>query len=413
MMEILNKICAGLDIHKKKILACIRKLTENGEIITEIKTFGTMTIELRELKEWLLKNGITHVAMEATGVYWKPIWNVLEGYFNLLLANPQHIKKVPGRKTDVKDCEWIAQLLQYGLLKNSYIPDKKQRQLRDLTRQRSKLEQQKSSAANRIQKVLEDANIKLASVANDILGASGRTMLKAIINGEKDAEKLANMSLGRLREKIPDLKNALEGNIEEHHIFMLQALMEQIESLEKMINKYEKRIEEITRPFESAIALLDTIPGINKITAQGTISEIGITMEQFPTEKNISSWAGTCPGNDESAGKRKNCKTPKGNRSLHQLLSEAAWAASRSKNTYLRALYLRLAPRKGKKKAIAALKHTLLIIIYNVLKKKVPYHELGADYFLKLNKNGLKRYHVKKLEKLGFKVTLDPCENAA
>ena len=413
MIEILNKICAGLDIHKTRILACIRKLTESGEIITEIRTFGTMTIELLALKEWMLSKGVTHVAMEATGVYWKPIWNILEGHFNLLLANPQHIKKVPGRKTDVKDCEWIAQLLQYGLLKNSFVPDKKQRQLRDMTRQRDKLVKQKASVANRIQKVLEDANIKLASVANDILGASGRTMLKAIINGEKDTDKLANMSLGRLREKIPELKYALEGNIEEHHIFMLKALMTQVEFLEKMINKYDKRIEEITIPFNLAIALLDTIPGINKITAQSLIAEIGINMEQFPSGKNIASWAGVCPGNNESAGKRKNCKTPKGNLSLHQVLSESAWAASRSRDTYLRALYLRLVPRKGTKKAIAALKHALLIIIYNVLKNKVPYHELGADYFLKLNKNGLKRYHVKRLEKLGFKVTLEPCENVA
>jgi len=404
-MDILQPCCAGLDVHKEKVVACVRKL-QGGSARQEVRTFRTETNALLEMADWLSDEGVTHVAMESTGVYWKPIWNLLEGIFDLLLANAEHIKNVPGRKTDVKDSEWIAQLLQYGLLKPSFVPEKPIRQLRDLTRQRVQLIRQKVQVANRIQKTLEDANIKLASVASDVLGASGRDMLKAIIKGENDPITLANLARQRLRKKIPQLQEALSGEIEDHHRFLLGTLMEQVEFLEGQIDKMSKRIEEVMpAPFAEAIERLDTIPGIDRRAAENIIVEVGADMDRFASAANLASWVGICPGNNESAGKRKSGKTTKGNKWLRVVLVQCAWAASRSKGTHLRQLYGRLVQRRGKKRALVAVAHRLLVIVYNVLKKGQVYQEPVQAAPARLpDRERLKQRLLKRLEKLGVKV---------
>jgi len=364
-MELIYQRCCGLDVHKRIITACIRLLEENGSIHQETRTFDTMTRALLEMADWLAAAGVTHVALESTGSYWKPVYNILEGRFRLVLVNARHIKHVPGRKTDVKDCQWLAQLLQAGLLQGSFIPERPQREFRDLTRHRSQLVAEKHRAANRIQKILEDANIKLASVASDILGASGRDMLRALIRGETDAEKMADLARRQLRSKIPQLRPALEGKVTEHHRFMLGELLHHLEYLEGRIEEFSRRIEEVSRPFAPAIAQVATLPGFDQRSAQNVVAEIGADMDTFPSAQHLSSWAGVCPGNHESAGKRKSGKTTKGNRWLRSALSQSAWAASRKKNSYFQAQYRRLAGRRGKKRAIVAVAHSLLTIIYH------------------------------------------------
>ena len=412
-MDILYRCCAGLGVHKKTVVACVRAAAAAGPAREEIRTFGTMTCDLLALSDWLAEQGVEQVAMESTGVYWKPVFNILEGRFAVMLVNAQHIKQVPGRKTDVKDCAWIAQLLQHGLLRASFVPPPPIRELRDLTRQRSQLVAEKATAANRVQKVLEDANIKLASVATDVLGVSGRDMLEAIIAGEDDAEKLADKARKRLRNKIPALQTALRGRVTEHHRFQLRLLLDHVTHLEGLIGRLGARIEEVMAPFAEAAERLTTIPGVEQRAAETVIAEIGPNMEQFPTADHLASWAGMCPGNNESAGKRKSGKTTKGSRWLRQMLTQAAWAASHTKETYLSAQYRRLAARRGRKRALVALGHTLLVIMYHLLKNRTTYQELGGDFLERLEPERLTRQLVQRLEKLGHDVTLRPKEDAA
>jgi transposase len=408
-MDILHTSCAGLDVHKEIVVACVRRIIA-GKVKEEVRTFRTETNALLELADWLTDEQVTIVAMESTGVYWKPIWNLFEGVFELLLVNPEHIKKVPGRKTDVKDAQWLADLLQHGLLKPSFVPEKPVRQLRDLTRQRVQLVRQKVQVGNRIHKTLEDANVKLGSVASDVLGASGRDMIRAIVAGESDPIKLAGMARQRLRKKIPQLQEALCGEIESHHRFLLGMLMEQVEFLEGQIAKLSHRIEEVLPgPFEEAIQRLDTIPGVDRRAAENIVAELGADMGPFASAGQMASWVGICPGNHESAGKRRSGRTTKGNKWLRVILVQCAWAAGHSKGTYLQAMFRRLAARRGKKRALVAVAHRLLLIVYNVLKKRQDYRELGADYLDKQeDKERLKERLLRRLEKLGLKVTVEP-----
>ena len=405
-MEIIYQCCCGLDVHKRSIAACVRRLLEDGGIHKETRTFGTMTRDILELADWLAAAGVTHVALESTGSYWKPVYNLLEGRFRMVLVNARHVKHVPGRKTDVKDCQWLAQLLQAGLLRGSFIPERPQRELRDLTRHRSQLVGERSRAANRIQKILEDANIKLASVATDILGASGRDMLRALVRGETDSEKMADLARRQLRSKIPELRPALEGKVTEHHRFMLGELLAHLEYLEGRIEEFSRRIEEVSRPFAPAIAKVATLPGFDQRSAQNVVAEIGADMDVFPSAQHLASWAGVCPGNNESAGKRKSGKTTKGNRWLGSALSQSAWAAARKKDSYFQAQYRRLAGRRGKKRAIVAVAHSLLTIIYHMLKDASEYRELGCHYFDKLNAHRLLPHLLKRIKDMGYQVTL-------
>lgn len=405
-MHILHDCCAGLDVHKDTVAVCALWVDQHGECREDIRTFGTMTRDLLALSDWLAHRKVTHVAMESTGVYWKPIFNILEGLFKVVLVNARHIKQVPGRKTDLKDCQWIAQLLQHGLLKGSFVPDRPQRDLRDLTRHRAQLVSERTRVANRIQKILEDANIKLGSVATDVLGVSGREMIQAILAGETDTAKMADLAKGRLRKKREALAAALEGHVTDHHRFMLRTLWDHLEYLERLIAKLDARIEELMRPFEQEIALLSTIPGVQEQVGYALLAEIGRDMSQFPTAAHLASWAGLCPGNNESAGKRKSGKTTKGNRWLRRCLSQAAWAASRTKDTYLSAQFRQIARRRGSKRAIVAVAHTILVIAYYVLKDREAYKELGSDHFDGLHPDRLKRYYVSRLHKLGFDVKL-------
>jgi transposase len=411
-MDTLHPHCAGLDIHKDSVVACVRHRLPNGRVKKEVRTFGTMTRDLLELADWLIAEQVTHAAMESTGVYWKPVFNIRDGQMELLLVNAQHIKQVPGRKTDVKDCEWIAELLQHGLLRKSFVPPEPVRDLRELTRQRAQLVGEKARVANRLQKVLEDANIKLGSVASDVLGKSGRAMLEAISAGETDPEKLAGLALGRLRDKKEQLELALEGRGTEHHRFLLRLLLDQVAGLEALVRRLEGRIEEVLPPFEEAVGRLETIPGISRKVAEAVLAEIGTDMSAFPSAGHLASWAGLCPGNDQSAGKRRSGRTTKGSRWLRQVLVQAAWAASHTKATYLRAQYYRLARRRGRKRALLAVAHSLLGIIYHVLRRGTTYQELGADDFERQDEDRLVRHLVKRLESLGHKVTLQKDEAA-
>lgn len=416
-MDIIYSNVAGLDVHKKNVFVCVRRLdaSRRTKVIEEVRTFGTMTGDLLELLDWLRTMQVTHVAMESTGVLWKPIWNVLEGHdLTLLLVNPRELKQAPGRKSDVRDCQWIAQLLQCGLLRSSFVPPRPQRELRDLTRQRAQLVDDHTRTANRIHKVLEDANIKLGSVASDVLGKSGRAMLKALLAGERDPVKLADLAERTLRHKIPALQRALLGKFTEHHQFLIGQLLEQLEYLERQIAVFSARIEERLRPHlaDEPLARLDKIMGVNRRTIENVVAEIGTNMDQFPDADHLSSWAGLCPAHDESAGKKKRTRIAKGNRWLKRALTEAAWAASHSKDSYLAAQYRRLAGKRGKKRALIAVAHSMLVIFYHMLKRPMEYQDLGRDYFDRLHPERLKRYLVKRLEGLGYQVTLTVPEAA-
>jgi transposase len=413
-MDIVYACCAGLDVHKETVVATVRRRKDNGKLWQQTRRYGTMTEQLLELADWLEAEGVTHLAMESTGVYWKPIWNLMEDRFTILLVNAQHIKHVPGRKTDVIDSEWIAQLLQCGLLRGSFVPPTPQRQLRELTRQRRQLVHSKSSVANRIQKVLEDANIKLGSVATDVLGVSGRAMLRALTAGEEDPEVLADLARRKLRAKIPALRLALRGRVTEHHRFLLGLLLDELTHLEELITRLSARITEVLPvPFAEAIPRLATIPGIDERAAENILAEIGIQMQVFPTSGHLASWTGICSGQRESAGKRQSGRIRKGNQWLRTTLVQVAWAASHTKRTYLSAQYRRLASRRGKKRALVALGHTILVIIYHVLRDHTSYKELGADYFDRLDTERLTRTLVHRLERLGHEVALKPKEPAA
>jgi transposase len=409
-MQVVHEVCCGLDVHKKSVTACVVWATGRRR---QTREFATFTRDLLELADWLRGSGVTHVALESTGVYWKPVWNLLEGQFEVLLVNAQHIKAVPGRKTDQKDSEWIADLLQHGLLRASFVPPTPIRELRDLTRYRASLAQEINRIANRIQKVLEDANIKLASVATDTLGASGRAMLEAIIHGEQDSQRLAEMSRGLLRNKIPELQQALQGRVTAHHRFLLRELLDHLYFVESKMRRIEQEVAERLGPFQSEVARLCTIPGVDRVTAWGLLAEIGLNMNQFPDAQHLASWAGLCPGSHESAGKRKSGKIRKGSLWLRRCLCQAAWAVSTKKNNYLSALYRRLAARRGSKRATIAVAHNLLVIAYYILRDQTCYRDLGADYFDRLNPEGLRRRLTKRLEGLGFKVTLEPLAQVA
>ncbi len=414
-MDTIYARVAGLDVHQKFITVGVRCRLETGKLFAEVRTFGTMTRDLLALADYLEALGVTHVAMESTGVLWKPVWNILEGRFTLLLVNPRHVKQVPGRKSDVSDAEWIAQLLQCGLLQGSFVPKRELRELRDLTRCRAQLVSEQTRVANRVHKVLEDANIKLGAVASDILGKSGRTMLWALNRGERDPDKLADLALGRLRAKIPELKLALEGHFREHHQFLVEHLLGHLDDLERRIEEISQRIAERLPSIldDERLRRLDAIAGVNRTTIENVVAEIGVDMSQFPDEHHLSSWAGICPGNEESAGKRLRNRTTRKNRWLRRAITEAAWAAGRTKNSYLGALYRRLAPRRGKNRALIAVGHSLLVIFYHMLKYDVEYQDLGVDYFDKREPERLRNYLVKRLQLLGYQVCLTPQTDAA
>jgi transposase len=408
-MDTLYSACAGLDVHKKSVVACVRRTDDGGKTRSQTRTFGTTTAALLELGDWLARAGVTHVAMESTGVYWKPIWNPLEGQFQILLVNAQHVKQVPGRKTDVKDAEWIAQLLQHGLLRGSFVPPTAQRELRELTRQRRKLIQANAAVANRIQKVLEDTNIKLGSVATDVLGVSGRAMLEGLIAGEPDPAALAERARGRLRRKLPELEQALRGRVTDHHRFLLRLLLDDLTAREGLVARLTERIRAVMpEPMREAVGPLVTIPGVEQRAAEAIVAEVGPDLAPFASAAQLASWAGMCPGNDESAGKRKSGKTTKGDRWLREVLVQSAWPASRAKGTYLSAQFRRLSGRRGKKRAAVAVGHTLLVVVFHLLKGRTTYQELGADYFDRLDQDRVTRGLVRRLEGLGLKVTLKP-----
>jgi len=412
-MQVVYARCAGLDVHKKTVSACITVCEGKQGKQQQTRAFGTFTQDLLKLADWMKECRVNHVAMEATGVYWRPVWAMLEGHFEQMLVNPHHIKAVPGRKTDTKDCEWIADLLQHGLLKGSFVPPTPIQDLRDLTRYRVELRQSQNRVANRIQKLLEQANVKLSSVVSDTLGVSGRHMLKAIIGGQNDPQQLAQLARGQLKKKIPQLQQALAGRVREHHRFLLAEFLDEWDALEERIRRIEAEIDTRTHPFESAIALWQTVPGVDRVTACSLVAEIGVEMKQFPTAQHLASWAALCPGNHESAGKRKSGKTRDGNKWLRRSLCQAAWAASRAKDCYLATQFKRLAARRGLKRALMAVAHALLVIGYHILNSGKGYRELGAHYLEQSHKEQLQRYFVKRLQRLGLRVSLEPVSTAA
>ncbi|HEV2459920.1 MAG TPA: IS110 family transposase, partial [Ktedonobacterales bacterium] len=401
-MEILYPRCCGLDVHKRTVVACLLVPGPDDQAAKEIRTFGTMTADLLALSDWLAAAGCTHVAMEATGAFWKPIYNLLEDRFAVLVVNAAHIKAVPGRKTDVRDAEWIADLLRHGLLRASFIPERPQRELRELTRYRTTLIQERANEVNRLQKVLEGANIKLASVATDILGRSGRDMLVALVSGTSDAAALAQLARGRLREKIPQLEQALAGQFGPHHRFLIAQQLAHIDFLDASLERVSAEIAERLRPFEPALERLQTLPGVGRRTAEVLLAEIGADLSRFPSAGHLASWAGLCPGNDESAGKRRSGRTRKGSPWLRTALVEAAQAAARTKDTYLAAQYRRLAARRGAKRAAVAVAHTLLVMVYALLTKQQTYQELGGQYFAARDRQAVQRRLVHRLEALGY-----------
>jgi transposase len=403
-MQVVHLNCAGLDVHKRTVTACVITPNPVGGWNQETRTFGTDTTSLLEMLDWLVSHGCTIVAMESTGEYWRPVFNILETCLEVILVNAHHVKNVPGRKTDVKDAAWLAELLQHGLLKPSFIPPKPQRDLRDLIRHRQNFVRERTNLVNRIQKVLETANIKLASVATDIMGVSGRAMLKALIENEKTPTEIADLAVGRLRNKHEQLEKALVGRIQPHHRFILKQLILSVESIDETIKQFDAQIEEYIRPFEQAVELLDTIPGVALKAAQAIVSEIGIEMSRFKSAAHLAAWAGLAPGNCESAGKRLSTFSRKGNPTLKTILVQAAWAVSRT-NTYLAAQFRRISARRGAKRAAVAVAHSILVIAYHLISRSEPYQDLGVSYFERQEKPDVKKKRlIKQLEMLGYQV---------
>jgi transposase len=443
-MDVIHTHCAGLDVHKKSVVACGMTPGPLGAKLVEHRTFGTMTADILALSDWLTDKQITHVAVESTGEFWKPIYNLLEGHFEILVVNAKHVKNVPGRKTDVKDAEWLADLLRHGLVHGSFIPPQAQRDLRDLTRQRTNLVQDRATVVNRLHKVLEWANIKLTSVATNVTGVSARAMLEAILHGQVDPKTLAELAQGRMRNKVPELERALAGRVREHHRFLIANHLAQIDFLDEQIAVFDAEITQHVEPagspptdqsqgqppeieadqtptaqgdqpldWASAVALLDTIPGIGQRLAEQLLAEIGPDMRRFPTEAHIASWAKLSPGNNESAGKRYSGRTGHGNRWLRTSLVQAAHSAIKVKDSYLRSFYYRLAGRRGAKRAIVAVAHRILTAAYYMLIRREPFRELGATYLDERNKTKVVRGATRRLEQLGYRVTLEPVAVAA
>lgn len=406
VMEAIHQCVGGLDVHKKMVMACRRRLVDEAHAELEIKPFKTTTAGLRQLAEWLSEWGVTDVAMESTGVYWVPVWNILQEHFKLTLVNAQELKKVPGRKDDVLDAEWIAQCHQCGLLRASFVPRLEIRQWRHLTRQRAKLTDHHTAVVNRVHGVLHQVNIKLSDVASNIVGVSCRKIISAISNGESNPEKLAGFGRGRLKAKPEDLAESLDGRVEDHDRWLLKRLMSQLETLEKEISVYDERIRFQMKDYDPQIQLLDTITGVGRRVAENLLAEIGPNMEQFPTDDHLVSWAGMCPGRNQSAGKKRSSRTTNGNKWLRRTLVEAAWAAVRSKKTYLAALYKKLAPRRGTNRAIIAVARTILQSAWHILSKQTEYREVVANHPQRLNKVKTRDYLVNRLQRLGYNVDL-------
>jgi transposase len=461
-MEIIHRCCCGLDVHKKMIVACLIVLDAAGQRQKETRVFGSMTKDILELADWLTAAGCTHVALESTGVYWKPIWNVLEGQFEVLLANAQHLKAVPGHKTDIKDAEWIADLLQHGLLRPSFIPPAPQRHLRELTRYRSTLVAERARLVNRVHKLLEDTNLKLTAVVTNVMGVSARAILSALLAGETDPETLAALSRGKLRKKREQLAQALQGQLQPHHRFLLTTQLAHLDFLDEQVTQCDAESQQHISPptpssvpqdtasdasqdevgpdglslqtppvpsrveeehpepaaspplsFDEALQLLDPIPGVNQRLAEIFLAEIGTDMSRFPDAQHLASWVGMCPGNRQSAGKQLSGKTRKGDRWLRQALIEAAHGAMRTKETYLSAQGRRLGVRRGKRRAVVAVGHSILLIVYHVLKRRQPYQDRGRNYFDERDRNLVARQSVRRLEQLGYTVTLETSPQVA
>lgn len=410
-MDTLLDHCAGLDVHKDSVVTCVRHAGGGGEVV---RSFGTSTRQLLSLGDFLAAQGVRAVAMEATGVYWKPVWNLLEDRFAVMLVNAAHVKKVPGRKTDVTDAQWIAQLLAHGLLSASFVPDRPQRELRELTRQRTQLVADRARVINRVQKVLEDANVKLASVASDVMGKSGRAMLAALVAGGSSPERVADLAVGHLRKKLPQLREALTGHVTDHHRFMLRALLGQVDALDALVESFDARVEEVMSPLaREAVTALDAVPGLDRRAAQIVVAEVGTDMGRFPSASHLASWAGLCPGNHESAGKRKHGRTRQANRWLKQALVQAAYGASRKRDSYFKSQYHRIAARRGGKRAAVAVAHSILVTAYHVLRDGTPYQDLGAGHFDRLDPQRQARALQRRLERLGYQVHLEPLDPAA
>jgi transposase len=412
-MQVVYERCCGIDVHKQTVVACVIVSEAAGPVRKETRTFATLTDELEALARWLSVQGVTHVAMESTGVYWKPVFNLLDGRFEVLVVNAEHLKKLAGRKTDVQDAEWIADLLRHGLLRGSFIPSALLRELRDLTRYRTKLADERKSEINRLQKVLEDANLKLASVASDVMGVTGRAILNELVQGHTAPTTLAALAKGRLRQKRDLLEKALVGRLKPHHRFLLAQQLSHIDFLDEAIAQLDSQVEAQLRPFQATLDCWDSLPGINRRLAEIIVAEIGLDLKPFEDAEHLASWAGMCPGNNESAGKRRSGKTRKGSKWLRRALTEAAHGAARTKNKYYQCLYRRLAARRGKQRAAVAVGHSLLVTGYHLITRHQTYQDLGANYFDERDREGVKRRALRRLEQLGFQVQLMPVTTLA
>ncbi len=407
-MDIIIERCAGLDVHKQVIVGSVRVPGQQRKRTVDTRTFSTMTEGLLELSDWLSSHEITHVAMESTGVYWRPVYAILEHEFEVLLVNARHVKNVPGRKTDVRDSEWLAQLLECGLLKGSFIPPQPIRDLRDLTRYRKTLIRERGHHVNRVAKTLELANVKLTCVVTDIMGKTGRTIIEALIQGHTDPQYLAGLAQGTLKKKAAELRQSVTGaRMSSHYAFLLEQQLQVIDNLSQRIDQFDARIEECMRPFDEAYQWALSMPGIAERAAQAILAEIGTDMTRFPSAGHLASWARICPSNNESAGKRRSSKTGKANSWLRATLNEAAWAAVKKKDSYYRALYQRMKPRQGPKKAIGAVQHAMLNALWHMLSRGVPHQDLGVDYFANRNVARTTRHYIRRLEQLGCRVTVD------